>query len=133
VRVLAFVTTIALAALAAAAAAGPLDALQGTTPEQRASLQTAYMKEHLPLSGELLERVTALNLKAAKGVQPILDGHDGTFGKIEALRAAEKKKKKKEAELEKLLPAEKYARYLDSKSELKAYVKAGLAKQKAGK
>jgi hypothetical protein len=130
VRVLAFVTTIALAALAAAAAAGPLDALQGTTPEQRASLQTAYMKEHLPLSGELLERVTALNLKAAKGVQPILDGHDGTFGKIEALRAAEKKK---EAELEKLLPAEMYARYLDSKSELKAYVKAGLAKQKAGK
>lgn len=129
-RVLAFVTTIAVAVLAAPAAAGPLDALQGTTPEQRASLQTAYMKEHLPLSGELLERVTALNLKAAKGVQPILDGNDGTFGKIEALRAAEKKK---DAELEKLLPAEKYARYLDFKSDLKAYVKAGLAKQKSGK
>jgi hypothetical protein len=115
-------------AIGTVAAANPLEVLQGTTPQQRADLQAQFMKQHLSLDSELLERVTTLNLATAKSVQPVTDGREGTFAKISALRSADEQK---DAALKKLLPPEKYAPYESSKSDLKAYVEAGLAKAKS--
>ena len=114
-------------AIGAVAAANPLDVLQGTTPQRRADLQTQFMKQHLSLDAELLERGATLNLATARSVQPIIDGSEGTFAKISALRSADEQK---DAALKKLLPAEQYTLYESSKSDLKVYVEAGLAKTK---
>ena len=128
-RRLALAATIALAFLAQLAAAGPLDVFKGTTPEQRASLQTTYMKEHLALEGEVLERVAALNLATAQSLQPVIDADESTFAEVRKVRAAQKKK---EAEFQKLLPPETYQKYEASKSDLRDYVEAGLAQAKDG-
>ncbi len=92
-----------LAALLAAAllAATPvlaqdLEKLAGSTPEQRASIQTEIMKSKLGLSGDALQQVAAINLKYAQQMQPVLDGSDGTFRKMEAMRGIQEAK---EAEL----------------------------------
>lgn len=114
-------------AIGTVAAANPLGVLQGATPQQRADLQTQFMKQHFSLDPELLERVASLNLATAKSVQPIIDGSEGTFAKISALRSADEQK---DAALNELLPPEPYAHYESSKSDLKAYVETGLAKAK---
>lgn len=92
-----------LAALLAAAllAATPafaqdLQKLAGSTPEQRAGIQTEIMKSKLGLSGDALQRVAAINLKYAQQMQPVLDGSEGTFRKMEAMRGIQEAK---EAEL----------------------------------
>ena len=107
------------------AAADPLTALEGTTAEQRANLQTEYMTQHLGLSGELLDKVKAQNLATAESVQPVIDGDAGMFTKMKALKAADADK---DVALKALLPAGLYQKYEASKGDLRAYMEAGLKK-----
>lgn len=114
----------------APARASELERLRGTTPEQRASLQTEFMQSRLALSGPTLEAVRKLNLDTAKRLQPVIEGKESTLSEIAQIR---KIQAAKDAELGKLLTPEQYSRYRSSQDDLKAYVESGLERERGGR
>ena len=59
-----------------------LDRLKDTTPEQRADLQTEFVKSKLGLTAEQEKAVADINLKYAKKMDPIIKGSAGKFMKL---------------------------------------------------
>jgi hypothetical protein len=112
-----------------ASAQGP-DKLAGTTPEQRAGAQTAFMKAKLDLSAEQIPKVEAINLKYAQQMQPILESSERPLAKMGETRRVQQAK---DAELQRLLSPEQYANYLAAKDEMRQHVEQKLIeKHKAG-
>ena len=115
--------------LAGAASAQELQKLAGTTPAQRAAVQTEFMKTHLGLTETQQPKVAALNLKYAEQMQPILQGSDGPLMKMAAARRVDQAK---DAELEGVLTPEQYQKYLAAKEELRQHLEQKLVERRQG-
>jgi hypothetical protein len=100
----------------AVGARAQLDELKGTTPEQRARAQSAFMKTKLGLSAEQLPKVEALNLKYANEMEPVISGSSGPLMKM---RQAKEINERKEADLKGLLSPDQFQKYLASKEEMR--------------
>ena len=85
------------------------------TPEERAQMQTEWMKENLQLHDSQLVKIEALNLEYALKMEEI-KGIDGNFSK---LKAARKTSDEKDGKLKKLLDEEQFEFYLDKRKEMR--------------
>jgi hypothetical protein len=96
------------------------------TPEERAQLQTEWMKENLQLSDSQQVKVEALNLEYALKMEKI-KSIDGNLSK---LKKARKTSEEKDEKLKKLLSEEQFAFYLDKRKELRKKTKEMAKEQK---
>ncbi len=99
--------------------------IEDSTPEQRAGIQTAFMKAHLQLTPDQLKKIEALNLKYAQQMEPILKGSDGFLAKRSKAQAVMTLKDK---ELSAVLSQEQFKSYDDLKDDLKDAVNEQLSK-----
>lgn len=85
------------------------------TPEERAQMQTEWMKENLQLNDSQLVKIEALNLEYALKMEKV----KSVQGRISQLKAARKTSKEKDEKLKKLLSEEQFEFYLDKRKELR--------------
>src|SRR4051794_29883635 len=105
--------------LATAAGGQDLRALENSTPQQRADIQTTFMAKRLGLSPEERSKVADINLKYAQQAQPILTGSEGPLRKMEALKGMQGQK---DSDLKAVLTPAQYKKYLASKEALRAHL-----------
>jgi hypothetical protein len=114
--------------IAAPVLAADIDALQETTPEERAEAQTSMMKENLGLDDAKVQKVHAINLKYAKMMDPTIQGPDGPMMKR---RVASNRQQQKDGELKAVLSADEYQKYLASKEEMRKHIVERIFEQRA--
>jgi len=119
---------VAALMIAAPVVAADIDALDDTTPKERAEAQTLMMKEKLGLGDAKVEKVRAINLKYAEKMEPVLKGSDGPLMKG---REARNFQAQKEGELKAILSADEYKKYLASKEEMRQQVIQRIYEQRA--
>jgi len=85
------------------------------TPEERAQMQTEWMKENLQLNDSQLVKIEALNLKYALKMEKI----KGINGNLSKLKAARKTSEDKDEKLKQVLDEEQFEFYLDKRKELR--------------
>lgn len=119
---------VLLIALAPAARASLMDDLAKTTPQERAGIQTAFMKTRLGLSPEEAQKIEAINLKYAEKTEPVIKGDDGMFAKARQMREIQAEK---DAELQTALSPQQYQAYQAAKDELKQKFEDAVAKKAA--
>jgi len=85
------------------------------TPEERAQMQTEWMKENLQLNDSQLVKIEALNLKYALKMEKI----KGINGNLSKLKAARKTSEDKDEKLKQVLDKEQFEFYLDKRKELR--------------
>ena len=115
--------------LAVGSGAQELQKLAGSTPAQRAALQTEFMKMRLGLSDAQAPRIAAINLKYAEQMQPILQGSDGPLMKMGEARRVDQAK---DAELQGVLSPEQYQKYLAAKEEMRQHMEQKLMEKMRG-
>jgi hypothetical protein len=115
--------------LVGAASAQEFQKLAGTTPAQRAGVQTELMKSRLGLSEAEAAKIASINLKYAEQMQPILQGSEGPMMKMGAARRVDQAK---DAELQGVLSPEQYQKYLASKQEMRQKMEQKLMEKRAG-
>ena len=115
--------------LAGAASAQEFQKLAGTTPAQRAAVQTEFMRTRLGLNEAQQKTIAALNLKYAEQMQPILQGSDGPLMKMAAARRVDEAK---DAELRGVLTPEQYQKYLAAKEEMRQQMEQKLMEKMRG-
>ncbi len=128
IRTFVIALTVTMSVAAAAGAADRLEKLQNTTPEERATAQTAIMKSKLDLTPEQRGKVADLNRKYAKKMEPVLKGPGGRFKKM---RRFKELSEQKDAELKQVLSPAQFEKYLASKEEMRDRFENELA-EKAG-
>lgn len=102
-----------------------------TTPEERAQMQTDYMKESLTLSDDQLPRIKEINLKYAQKMQ---DVYNSTSSKMQKFKQMKSIGQDKDKELKGVLNSTQYATYEKNKEEMKEKIKARIKeKRKEGK
>jgi hypothetical protein len=101
---------------AATVVASELDQLKGTTPAERATAQTAMMKAKLGLTDEQAAKISAINLKYAEKMDPIIKGSEGPLMKMKDARAVETQK---EDELKALLSPDQFQKFQAAKEEMR--------------
>jgi hypothetical protein len=116
-------TRLLLSLLLLAAAVTGWCGLENSTPEQRAQLQTAFMKDTLKLDMGVLAKVQAINLKYAQAAEPVLKGDDNMFKKRSKMHEIMDAKDK---ELKGILTDAQFGLYDSKKDELKAYLESHL-------
>ncbi|WP_042721761.1 hypothetical protein [Flavobacterium sp. B17] len=89
--------------------------LKDSTPEQRAKMQTEWMKTKLALNSTQIQQVYDLNLEYARKNDPILQSNDGKLAKFKKLKALQKEKS---SVLSKILNEEQYKKYQEIKDQL---------------
>lgn len=89
--------------------------LKDSTPEQRAKMQTEWMKTKLALNSTQTQQVYDLNLEYARKNDPILQSNDGKLAKFKKLKALQKEKS---SVLSKVLNEEQYKKYQEIKDQL---------------
>lgn len=89
--------------------------LKDSTPEQRAKMQTEWMKTKLALNSTQVQQVYDLNLQYAKKNDPILQSNEGKLAKFKKLRVLQQEKS---GILSKILDAEQYKKYQALKDEM---------------
>lgn len=89
--------------------------LKDSTPEQRAKMQTEWMKTKLALNSTQIQQVYDLNLEYARKNDPILQSNEGKLAKFKKLKALQKEKS---SVLSKILNEEQYKRYQEIKDQL---------------
>ena len=92
-------------------------------PEQRAAIQTQFMKDRLSLPADVLARVQEINLKYAQQMDPVLKGTDGKLAKMQKARGI---MAAKDAELKAILSPEQFEAYDDAKDDIKAAMESRL-------
>jgi hypothetical protein len=125
---LAVVLALALP-LAALAQGAVAPALANSTPEQRAKIQTALMKEKLSLTPEQLPKVAAINLQTAQKMDPVLKGNDRPLMKA---RAAKQIEQDKDAKLQGVLTPQQFQTWQASQEEMKQKLEQKLMEQRSG-
>jgi len=115
--------------LAAAASAQEFQKLAGTTPAQRAAVQTEFMRTRLGLNETQQPKIAALNLKYAEQMQPILQGSDGPLMKMAAARRVDEAK---DEELRGVLTPGQFQKYLAAKDELRQHLEQKLIERRQG-
>lgn len=122
--------TLALAlALPATAAEAQSSALLSSTPQQRAAIQTAFLKAKLGLDEQQAAKVAALDLRYAEKAEPILKGSSGPFAKRREMNALQEEK---EAALREILTPEQFGKYEASREELRDKLEEELGKSRNG-
>jgi hypothetical protein len=114
-KTLTVLAVVAVLSLASSASA-QLDKLKNTTPEERAEVQTAFLKSKLGLTTDQATKVADINLRYAQKMDPIIKGSSGLLMKR---RQMQEVNREKEAELKQALSAEQFQKYLDSKEEMR--------------
>ncbi|WP_449399009.1 hypothetical protein [Chryseobacterium wanjuense] len=66
--------------------------LKDSTPEQRAKMQTEWMKTKLALNTTQIQQVYALNLQYAQKNDPVIQSNEGKLAKFKKLKALQKEK-----------------------------------------
>ena len=92
-------------------------------PEQRAAIQTQFMKERLNLPADVLTKVQAINLKYAQQMDPVLKGNDGKLARMQKGRGI---MAAKDAELKAILSPSQFEAYDDAKDDIKAAMESRL-------
>lgn len=126
---LSLVTTTLLLGMAVAARASMLDNLAKTSPQERAAIQTAFMKAKLGLPEAEVAKVAAINLRYAEKAEPVIKGSDGAFSKMRQMKSIQSEK---DAELKGVLSADQYQAYDAARDELKQKFEAEIAKKAQG-
>lgn len=114
-----FVFAALLIAPAIASAQGA-DEIRNSNPEERAEMQTEWMKETLSLDSGAAAAVHEINLKYAKKNQTAMESSGSRRNKLRSLK---KLSSEKDAELEKVLSAEQFRTYKKKKDEMKDRMK----------
>lgn len=126
--ILGVATTLFLAS-ATAFAQSRMEELAQTTPEERAQLQTAMMKDKLGLSAEQLSAVSKINLAIATQMQPVIGGSDGPLIKMRKAKAIGAQR---DAELQKVLQPQQYQQWIAEKEAIKQQAEAKLMETQGG-
>lgn len=92
-----------------------------TSPEERAQLQTDYMKETLSLKQDQEAKVHGVNLKYAEKIQ---EAYEAPTKKQQKLQTMKRINAEKEAELKLMLSVDQYATYEKNKEAMKEKIKA---------
>ncbi|WP_276372641.1 hypothetical protein [Chryseolinea sp. H1M3-3] len=92
-----------------------------STPEERAQLQTDYMKENLALTPEQEPKIHDLNLKYAKKMQDAYNTTDRRFQKLKKMKSIGDDK---DQELKSVLNPDQYATYEKNKELMKEKMRA---------
>lgn len=117
-----------LLAAVPAARASLMDDLAKTTPQERAGIQTAFMKAKLGLSPEEAQKIEAINLKYAEKTEPVIKGDDGMFAKARQMKEIQSEK---DVEMQTALSPQQYQAYQAAKDELKEKFEQAVAKKAA--
>jgi hypothetical protein len=102
--------------------------LKKSTPEQRAQMQTDYLKTNLSLDDAQTEKIAAINLKYAQKMEPVIKGGGARFSKM---RAAKNINEQKEAEYKEVLTDEQYKKYQQVKEDMKEKAKEKMKERQA--
>lgn len=105
----------------ASASAQSLVSTGKRTPEERAGMQTEWMKSHLILSPVQQQQVEALNLKYARKNDPILLSTSGKLKKFRQLKALQHEK---DTELKTILDQAQYKKYQELRDQMTETLKA---------
>lgn len=89
--------------------------LQDSTPEQRAKMQTEWMKTKLGLNSSQTTQAYNLNLLYAQKNESILKSSEGKMAKFKKLRPIQKEK---DAALSKILSTDQFKKYQELKDQL---------------
>ena len=106
--------------LVATLAIAQMEELKNSTPEERATLQTDWMKTNLSLDEKATEAVSAINLKYAKETQALMDSGGPKLGKMMTFR---RNSDAKDAEMRALMTPEQYSQYEQKKTQMEEMVK----------
>lgn len=129
-RWLATICGVALLAVAQSAPADDmLDKLKNTTPQERATIQTLFMKKKLGLEGPEAAKVEAINLKYAEKAEPVIKGDEGMFARMRQMKEIQTGK---DQELQGVLTPAQYQAYEASKDEMKQQMEQSMAKKAMG-
>ena len=116
-------------AVASAQGGGQMEAIAKTTPEQRAKVQTAVMKEKLALTEQQLPDVEKVNLDTATQMQPVLESNEGPLIKMRQAKSIESQR---DASLEKVLQPAQYQQWLAEKEAMRQKAEQKLMEKRAG-
>lgn len=100
-----------------------------TTPEERAQLQTDYMKESLALTSDQEIKVHDLNLKYAKKMQAVYNAPERKFQKLKSMKGVSTEK---DQEMKGILSSDQYATYEKNKEEMKEKMRARAKERRKG-
>ena len=100
-----------------------------TTPEERAQMQTDYMKETLSLSEDQEAKVHGINVKYAEKMQEVYEAPTSDEQKVKSMKRINGEK---EAELKLILKPDQYATYEKNKEAMKEKVKERIQKKEKG-
>lgn len=89
--------------------------LKQTTPEQRAKMQTEWMRTKLALNTKQAEQVYALNLQYAQKNDPIIQSNEGRFSKFKKMKALQNEKSNA---MSQILDAGQYKKYQEAKDQM---------------
>lgn len=120
---------LAALGVGSAARADMMENLAKTTPQQRAEIQTAYMKSKLGLSEEETAKVAAVNLEYAQKAEPVIKGSEGGFSKMRQMREIQTAK---DGALKGVLTPAQYDAYDAARDDMKEKFEAAIQKKLAG-
>lgn len=127
--------SLGAAALLSLAISGPARAdsagdaaVKASTPQQRAGLQTDWMRGKLGLSPDVAAKVAEINLDTARKMDPVLKG-DGNV--LSRYAQGESIQKERDAALRAVLTPDQFQLLESSKDEMKQKVESALVEQAA--
>jgi hypothetical protein len=98
-----------------------------TTPEERAQMQTDYMKENLTLTEDQVPRVHEVNLKYSQKMQ---DAYNSGGGKLQKLKKMKGINQEKDKEIKRVLTSSQYATYEKHREEMKEKMRARIKERR---
>lgn len=98
-----------------------------TTPEERAQMQTDYMKESLALTEDQVPQVHEVNLKYSRKMQ---DAYNSGGGKLQKLKKMKTIGQEKDKEIKRVLTSAQYATYEKNKEAMKEKMRARVKEQR---
>jgi hypothetical protein len=127
--ILTLLAALVLLCTAPPARADLMENLAKTSPQERADIQTAFMKRKLGLSPEEAAKVEATNLEFAQKAEPVIKGSDGPFMKMREMKSIQSQK---DTALQGILTPAQFATYQASQDEMKQKFEEEIAKKAAG-
>jgi hypothetical protein len=115
--------------LVATLAFAQMEELKNSTPEERATLLTDWMKNNLSLDEKATEAVSAINLKYARETQALMESSGPKLGKMMTFR---RNSDAKDAEIRALLTPQQYSQYEQKKTEMEEMVKQKMKEKYQG-
>ncbi len=113
-----------------ASAQNKADMLKNSTPEQRAQMQTQFMKSKLQLDTVQTAKIQAINLATAQKMDPLLKGDGGKLAKFRQMKEIDSNKDK---DYKNVLTPDQYKQYEAFKEEMKQKIMEKAKEAKAAK